>query len=125
MGAASSLLNILLVLFCSSLMSLYEVRNNEHMYLLVCALLCTACTNYCLVGPHTLPVLDLVCAVGLVLFSHELIPVRVVGLTLLGVRFLDSVGCLATQDAISPVVRFGLVVVQVVVCFFCSPKSRR
>ena len=77
----------------------------------------TACLNYSLTQRHVLPIIDLVCACGLVVSFPRLyvtnnpVPVRI-GCLCLGARWLDSIGWLATQEELTPAIRFWSIVVQ-------------
>lgn len=81
--------------------------------LLTLASLC----NYKVVGRDALPLVDILCAVGLVLAMDELRHTggqRSVycGLVCLLARWVDSVGALATQTELAPALRCGIIVGQ-------------
>lgn len=95
-----------------------------------CLLVLASLGNYLLVSHEVLPVIDILSALGIAVYfgKHRAvgnrIPIRI-GLTLLGLRWVDSIGLLAMQTELSATMRFFAIASQAsvftgiasVVCF--------
>ena len=96
----------------------------------VCLLVLASLGNYLLVSHEALPVIDILSACGIAAYfgkyqaAGNRIPIRI-GLTILGLRWLDSAGLLAMQTDLSATMRFFTIASQAsmftgiasVVCF--------